>query len=37
MNRTYISGLRNGERNIGLLNLVRLAEALEVEPVELLR
>lgn len=37
MNRTYISGLENGERNIGLLNLVRLAEALEVEPVELLR
>jgi len=37
INRTYISGLENGERNIGLLNLVRLAEALEVSPVELLR
>lgn len=37
MNRTYISGLENGERNIGLLNLVRLATALESDPVELLR
>jgi transcriptional regulator with XRE-family HTH domain len=37
INRTYISGLENGERNIGLLNLVRLAAALEVPPVELLR
>lgn len=37
MNRTYISGLENGERNIGLLNLVRLAAALESDPVELLR
>lgn len=37
MNRTYISGLENGERNIGLLNLVRLAEALEIPPVDLLR
>jgi transcriptional regulator with XRE-family HTH domain len=37
INRTYISGLENGERNIGLLNIVRLAEALEVHPIELLR
>lgn len=37
INRTYISGLENGERNIGLLNLVRLADALEVSPIELLR
>jgi len=37
IHRTYISGLENGERNIGLLNLVRLADALGVEPVELLR
>lgn len=37
MNRTYISGLENGERNIGLLNIVRLAEALGRDPVELLR
>lgn len=37
INRTYISGLENGERNIGLLNLVRLAAALGVPPDELLR
>jgi DNA-binding Xre family transcriptional regulator len=37
INRSYLSGLENGERNIGLLNLVRLAEALDVDPVELLR
>lgn len=37
INRTYISALEHGERNIGLLNLARLAEALEVPAVELLR
>lgn len=37
IHRSYISGLENGERNIGLLNLVRLAAALDVSPVELLR
>jgi transcriptional regulator with XRE-family HTH domain len=34
---TYISSVEMGDRNIGLLNVVRIAEALEVDPAELLR
>ena len=34
---TYISGIERGHRNVSLLNIWRLAEALRVEPAELLR
>lgn len=36
LNRSYLSMVENGRRNISLDNLVALALALQVEPVELL-
>lgn len=33
--RSYLGGVERGKRNIALLNIYRLAEALEVEPAEL--
>ena len=35
--RSYLGGVERGQRNIALVNICRLAEALEVEPAELLR
>jgi transcriptional regulator with XRE-family HTH domain len=37
LDRTYISGIERGLRNVSLINLERLALALNVEPVELLK
>ncbi|MDP9374956.1 MAG: helix-turn-helix transcriptional regulator [Chloroflexota bacterium] len=34
---TYISGIERGHRNVSLLNIWRLARALDVQPAELLR
>ncbi|MFC6634025.1 helix-turn-helix domain-containing protein [Microbulbifer taiwanensis] len=36
LDRTYISGIETGKRNCSLLNLFKLAEALQVEPKDLL-
>jgi len=36
LDRTYISGIENGKRNVGLLNIFKLAKALDVEPKTLL-
>lgn len=36
LHRNYIGGIERGERNIALLNIVRLAKALGVSPSELL-
>jgi transcriptional regulator with XRE-family HTH domain len=34
--RSYLGGVERGQRNIAILNICRLAEALEVLPSELL-
>lgn len=36
VHRTYLGGVERGERNIGLLNLLRIARALDVAPATLL-
>lgn len=37
MHRTYIGGVERGERNISILNLVRIARALDTSVAELVR
>lgn len=37
LHRTYLGGVERGERNIGLLNILRISAALEVPPEELLK
>lgn len=37
LDRTYISGIERGIRNVSLLNIKKLADALEVSPSELLQ
>lgn len=37
IDRTYVGGAERGERNVALVNIVRLAEALDIAPAELLR
>ena len=36
LHRTYIGGIERGERNPSLVNIVRLATALDVTPAELM-
>jgi transcriptional regulator with XRE-family HTH domain len=36
LDRTYVSGVERGARNIGLLNILRIAEALNVKASALL-
>ena len=33
---TYVGGIERGERNLGLLNIVKVARALKITPSELL-
>jgi transcriptional regulator with XRE-family HTH domain len=37
MHRTYLGGVERGERNVGVLNVLRIARALGVAPALLLR
>jgi len=37
LHRTYVSSTERGQRNVGLLNIERLAKALGVQPSELIR
>lgn len=37
MHRTYLGGVERGERNVGFLNVLRIARALGVSPALLLR
>lgn len=36
LDRTYIGGVERGERNISLINIQKIAYALEVSPADLL-
>ena len=35
LDRTYISGIERGVRNVSLTNILRIAQALDVPPAEL--
>ncbi len=37
LHRTYIGGIERGERNVGLMNILYLAKALDVLPSDLFR
>ena len=37
LHRTYVGSLERGERNVALLNILRLAKGLEADPGELLK
>jgi transcriptional regulator with XRE-family HTH domain len=37
LHRTYVGGIERGERNVSFANLLRVAQALDVRPSELLQ
>jgi transcriptional regulator with XRE-family HTH domain len=36
MDRSYVGGIGRGEHNVTVMNLVKIAEALQVKPSELM-
>ena len=36
LDRTYISSIERGKRNLGLRNIIKIAQALEIHPSKLL-
>lgn len=36
LHRTYISSVERGERNISIINIKKIADALDIEPQDLL-
>lgn len=37
LHRTYIGSMERGERNISLVNVIRIAAALQIDPSELVK
>lgn len=37
IHRTYMGGVERGERNLGLVNILRIADALDVSPASLFK
>jgi transcriptional regulator with XRE-family HTH domain len=37
LDRSYVGGVERGERNISLINIIKLAETLGISPSELLK
>jgi len=37
LHRNYVGGIERGERNVSLLNIVKLAHGLRVSPCELIK